>query len=66
MKVGIAADHGGFGPKDELIAKLGASGHEVTDIGASSLNPGDDYSDFVVPLASAVVAGKMERGAAAG
>jgi ribose 5-phosphate isomerase B len=64
MKVGIAADHGGFGLKEELIAKLRASGHEVTDFGASSLNPGDDYPDFVVPLAYAVVAGKVERGVA--
>jgi ribose 5-phosphate isomerase B len=64
MKVGIATDHGGFGLKEELIAKLRATGHEVTDFGAHSLNPGDDYPDFVVPLANAVVAGKVERGVA--
>jgi ribose 5-phosphate isomerase B len=64
MKVGIATDHGGFGLKEELIAKLRATGHEVTDFGAHSLNPGDDYPDFVVPLADAVVAGKVERGVA--
>jgi ribose 5-phosphate isomerase B len=39
-------------------------GHEVADFGASSLIPGDDYPDFVVPLAYAVVAGKVERGVA--
>jgi ribose 5-phosphate isomerase B len=64
MKVGIATDHGGFGLKEELIAKLRASGHEVTDFGAYSLNPGDDYPDFVVPLADAVVTSKVERGIA--
>jgi ribose 5-phosphate isomerase B len=64
MKVGIATDHGGFGLKEELIAKLRATGHEVTDFGAHSLNPGDDYPDFVVPLAHAVAAGKVERGVA--
>jgi len=64
MKVGIAADHGGFGLKEELIAKRRASGHEVTDFGASSLNPGDDYPDFVVSLAYAVAEGKVERGVA--
>ena len=64
MKVGIATDHGGFGLKEELVAKLRAIGHEVTDFGASNLNPGDDYPDFVVPLAYAVVAGKVERGVA--
>jgi ribose 5-phosphate isomerase B len=64
MKVGIATDHGGFGLKEELIAKLRAAGHEVTDFGAHSLTPGDDYPDFVVPLAEAVVAGKVQRGVA--
>ena len=50
MKVGIATDHGGFGLKEELVAKLRALGHEITDFGAHSLNPGDDYPDFVSPL----------------
>jgi ribose 5-phosphate isomerase B len=64
MKVGIATDHGGFGLKEELIAKLHATGHEITDFGARHLNLGDDYPDFVVPLANAVVAGKVDRGIA--
>jgi ribose 5-phosphate isomerase B len=64
MKIGVATDHGGFGLKEELIAKLRAAGHEVTDFGAHSLTPGDDYPDFVVPLAEAVVARKVERGIA--
>jgi ribose 5-phosphate isomerase B len=64
MKVGIATDHGGFGLKEELMARLHAAGHEVTDLGAHGLNPGDDYPDFVIPLAEAVAAGKVERGVA--
>jgi ribose 5-phosphate isomerase B len=64
MKMGIATDHGGFALKEELIAKLRAAGHEVTDFGAHTLNPGDDYPDFVVPLANAVVSGEVERGVA--
>jgi ribose 5-phosphate isomerase B len=64
MKVGVAADHGGFGLKEELMAKLHAAGHEVTDFGADSLNPGDDYPDFVIPLAEAVAASKVEQGVA--
>ena len=64
MRVGIATDHGGFGLKEELIAKLRAVGHEVTDFGAHTFNDGDDYPDFIVPLADAVVAGKVERGVA--
>ena len=64
MKVGIASDHGGFELKEELVAKLRGAGHAVTDFGAHSLDPGDDYPDFVVPLSSAVVAGEVERGVA--
>ena len=64
MRVGIAADHGGFGLKEELVAQLRAAGYEVVDFGAHSLNSGDDYPDFVIPLAEAVVAGQVDRGVA--
>jgi transketolase len=64
MKVGIATDHGGFALKEDLLAKLNAAGHQVVDFGAHSLKPDDDYPDFVVPLAQAVVSGKVDRGVA--
>jgi len=64
MRVGIATDHGGFGLKEELVSQLRAAGHEVVDFGACTMSPGDDYPDFVVPLAQAVVAGAVERGVA--
>src|SRR4029077_2426328 len=64
MRVGIATDHGGFELKEELAAYLREAGYEVVDFGATSLNPGDDYPDFVIPLARAVAAGKVERGLA--
>ena len=64
MRLGIATDHGGFALKDELVKQLRAAGHEVIDFGAHQLNNGDDYPDFVVPLAQAVAAGKVERGVA--
>jgi ribose 5-phosphate isomerase B len=64
MRVGIATDHGGFGLKEELVARLREAGHELVDFGAHGLNPEDDYPDFVVPLARAVVAGEVERGIA--
>jgi ribose 5-phosphate isomerase B len=63
-RVGLAADHGGFGLKQELVARLHTAGHEVVDFGAHALNPEDDYPDFVIPLARAVAAGKVERGIA--
>jgi ribose 5-phosphate isomerase B len=64
MRVGIATDHGGFSLKEELITRLRAAGHEIVDFGAHGLNPEDDYPDFVVPLAQAVVAGHVQRGVA--
>jgi ribose 5-phosphate isomerase B len=64
MHVGICTDHGGFELKNQLAQKLRAAGHEVTDFGAFSLNPQDDYPDFVIPLARAVAGGKVLRGVA--
>jgi ribose 5-phosphate isomerase B len=64
MRVGIATDHGGYGLKEELVAQLRKDGHEVIDFGALKLSSGDDYPDFVVPLAKAVVSGQVERGVA--
>lgn len=64
MRVGIATDHGGFELKEELAAYLRQAGHEVVDMGAHQLTPGDDYPDFVIPLAQAVAAGKVDRGIA--
>ncbi|HOK54354.1 MAG TPA: RpiB/LacA/LacB family sugar-phosphate isomerase [Armatimonadota bacterium] len=64
MRIGIAADHGGFELKERLITELKTLGHEITDFGANELGPDDDYPDFVVPLAKAVAEGKVERGIA--
>ena len=64
MRIGIATDHGGFELKQDLKKRLVAAGHEVVDFGAATLNPGDDYPDFAVPLARAVASGKVERGIA--
>jgi ribose 5-phosphate isomerase B len=64
MRVGIATDHGGFELKEELKSYLRGAGHVVVDIGARELNPGDDYPDFVIPLAKSVAAGILDRGVA--
>lgn len=64
MRIGIATDHGGFSLKEDLVGHLRAAGHDVVDFGAYTLAPGDDYPDFVIPLAQAVSAGKVERGIA--
>jgi ribose 5-phosphate isomerase B len=64
MGVGIAADHGGFELKERLADDLRQAGYEVLDFGAHELIHGDDYPDFVVPLAKAVAKGKVARGIA--
>lgn len=62
MRVGIAADHGGFELKVYLIRALKSAGYEVVDYGADEMNPGDDYPDFIVPMAKAVAKGEVTRG----
>lgn len=62
MRIGIAADHGGFTLKQELRARLEAAGHEVVDFGADAMRPDDDYPDFATPLARAVAGGSVRRG----
>src|ERR1035437_1766333 len=64
MRVGLASDHGGFNLKGEIAESLRGSGYEVVDFGAHQLNPGDDYPDFIIPLARAVAAGQVTRGVA--
>ena len=64
MRVGMAADHAGFGLKEELVSRIRSAGHEVVDFGAYNLDPTDDYPDYVVPLSQAVSAGNVDRGVA--
>ena len=64
MRIGIAADHGGFELKVQLSATLTFAGYKVKDFGANELVPEDDYPDFVVPLARAVSSGEVTRGLA--
>ena len=64
MKIGFATDHGGYVLKEYILKELKNSGHTVKDFGAYSLNPSDDYPDFVIPLARAVAQGEVERGIA--
>ena len=49
MRVGIAADHGGFELKEQLRQELKTLGHEVVDFGAYTYAPQDDYPDLVAP-----------------
>lgn len=64
MRIGIAADHGGFDLKVQLISALTSAGYEIADFGAHELLAEDDYPDFVVPLARALARGEISRGVA--
>jgi ribose 5-phosphate isomerase B len=62
MKIGIAADHGGYEMKEKIHVLLSATGHQVVDFGNLQYDREDDYVDFAIPLARAVTAGAVERG----
>lgn len=64
MKIGIAADHGGYYLKESVKAWLISLGYEVKDFGANTLDNADDFPDFVVPLARAIASGESQRGIA--
>jgi ribose 5-phosphate isomerase RpiB len=46
MRVGIAADDGGFALKQEVAESLRGSGYDMVDFGAHQLDSSDDYPDF--------------------
>jgi RpiB/LacA/LacB family sugar-phosphate isomerase len=62
MKIGMAADHGGYEMKQKIHILLAAGGHQVVDFGNLLYDRDDDYPDFAIPLARAVAAGVVERG----
>jgi len=64
LRVGIAADHGGFALKADLATSLRSAGFEIEDYGAFQLAPDDDYPDFIIPLARAVATGRIDRAVA--
>jgi ribose 5-phosphate isomerase B len=64
VRIGIATDHGGFDMKEGIARHIKAANHEVIDFGALREVPEDDYPDYIIPLAQAVVAGDVERGIA--
>jgi len=64
MRVGLAADHGGFALKQALAERLQTCGYAIVDFGAFQLDSDDDYPDFVIPLAHAVAGRQIDRGVA--
>ena len=63
-EIGIAADHGGFDLKVQLVALLKAANYEIKDFGAYQFKADDDYPDFVIPMSMALAKGEITRGIA--
>ena len=61
LKVALGADHGGFTLKNELVTRLHET-CEISDVGAHTFDPNDDYPDFALAVAQAVASGQVERG----
>ena len=55
MRIHIGADHAGLELKSALIQHFTAQGHEVKDHGPYEYDALDDYPDFCIPAAQAVV-----------
>ena len=53
-KIYLASDHGGFNYKQKTLKFLLKLGFEVIDLGPYKYNDGDDYPDYVLPLAKKV------------
>jgi len=64
LTIGIAVDHGGFELGRAVADVLRSDRYSLTDFGAYSFDQGDDYPDFVIPLALALARGEVDRGIA--
>jgi len=53
-KIYLASDHAGFALKQTLLTFLLQEGHAPIDMGPNSLDPQDDYPDYILPLARKV------------
>lgn len=61
MKLAIGSDHRGYALKENLVAMLSESGHEVVDAGACSTES-VDYPDIAADVSSKVSSREVERG----
>src|SRR3989338_8228885 len=60
MKIYFAGDHAGFEMKQKLMEFVRSLEHEVEDMGPTSYVAGDDYPDFVIPLAIRIAKARNE------
>ena len=62
MRIAVGADHAGYNLKEILVPWLKGLDYEITDLGASTLDPSDDYPDLALPVAQAISPGAAEKG----
>jgi ribose 5-phosphate isomerase B len=62
MRIAVGADHAGVPLNEIVIAELKKLGHEVVDCGTHDATKPDDYPDYAVLVASAVLNQGCERG----
>src|SRR5437868_13974179 len=62
MTIALATDHASLEQLKELQIHLAELGHKCRNLGPTTLNPADDYPDFIFPAAKAVASGDCERG----
>lgn len=65
MRIVIAADHNGVALKDQLIGRLAADGHEITDLGTRGTVP-VDYPPLCAAVGHLVADGQADRGIVVG
>ena len=61
-KIILGSDHAGFELKEEIKKHLLNKDFEVEDMGADSLDPKDDYPDFIIPVAKKVAENPKNKG----
>ncbi|HUD05019.1 MAG TPA: RpiB/LacA/LacB family sugar-phosphate isomerase [Patescibacteria group bacterium] len=54
MKIFLATDHAGFKLKEEIKQYLQEQKYEVVDCGAFSIDPADDYPNFIAKAAEEI------------
>jgi len=58
----LATDHGGYQLKEEIKTYLVQNNISAEDLGAHTLDPEDDYPDFIIPVAKKVTSDPASLG----
>src|SRR3989344_8411927 len=58
----LATDHGSYQLKEEIKTYLAQNNISAEDLGAHTLDPEDDYPDFIIPVAKRVASDPSSLG----